>query len=224
VLHRVRRRCSSRCRVCRGHATDAVERALCVPCAADVHRCAPLCQCGAPGRGMHHDVIAYGAFARLRIYRPQGPIRYVVVLLSGDGGARRSAGCDRVRGSPCAARWPQDRRTRVARGPQPLGFALHQGGCHACRPFGGVRLRPGGVMPCPGLALHGLEDRECPVLEGREFVQGVPGRRFVALPGWGTRTVMPAAGGEPSCPLLTPWQPPRRRPPRRPVASGGRLI
>jgi pimeloyl-ACP methyl ester carboxylesterase len=40
-------------------------------------------------------------------------------------------------------------------------------------------------MPCPGLALHGLEDRECPVLEGREFVQGVPGSRFVALPGVG---------------------------------------
>jgi type IV secretory pathway VirJ component len=212
-----------------------------------------LCQCGAPGRGMHHDVIAYGAFARLRIYRPQGPIRHVAVLLSGDGGwgapldaiasglaGRGSlvAGIDTREwlaalnrsGSPCIEaggaladlghylneHYPVPAQAPVLIGhsagaslayvalaqsaPADFAGALTLSFCadlDLARPLcpagalregpraGGVRLRPGGVLPGPWIALHGLEDRECPALEGREFVQGVPGSRFVALPGVG---------------------------------------
>jgi type IV secretory pathway VirJ component len=47
----------------------------------------------------------------------------------------------------------------------------------------GVRLTPAGALPAPWIALHGLEDRECPASKGRDFAHGVPGRRFVPLPG-----------------------------------------
>jgi type IV secretory pathway VirJ component len=50
---------------------------------------------------------------------------------------------------------------------------------------GGLRLRSGGPLSAPWIALHGLEDRECPAGEDREFVQGVPGAQFVPLPGEG---------------------------------------
>ncbi|HTT43550.1 MAG TPA: AcvB/VirJ family lysyl-phosphatidylglycerol hydrolase [Steroidobacteraceae bacterium] len=46
----------------------------------------------------------------------------------------------------------------------------------------GVRLRPAGPVGAPWIALHGLEDRECPAGEDRAFVQGVPGAQFVPLP------------------------------------------
>jgi len=45
-----------------------------------------LCDCGASGAGAHHDVISYGQFARLQIYRPSGAPRELALLLSGDGG------------------------------------------------------------------------------------------------------------------------------------------
>ena len=45
-----------------------------------------LSQCGAPGAGVHHEVISHGQFAQVRILRPPGPARVLVLLLSGDGG------------------------------------------------------------------------------------------------------------------------------------------
>jgi type IV secretory pathway VirJ component len=48
---------------------------------------------------------------------------------------------------------------------------------------GGVRLLPAGALPAPWIALHGLEDRECPAPEARAFAAAIPGARFVALPG-----------------------------------------
>jgi type IV secretory pathway VirJ component len=47
---------------------------------------------------------------------------------------------------------------------------------------GGVRLLPAGPLPAPWIALHGLEDRECPAPEARAFAAAIPGARFVALP------------------------------------------
>jgi type IV secretory pathway VirJ component len=47
---------------------------------------------------------------------------------------------------------------------------------------GGVRLRPAGALNAPWIALHGIEDRECPAAEARTFTHGVPGAQFVALP------------------------------------------
>jgi type IV secretory pathway VirJ component len=48
---------------------------------------------------------------------------------------------------------------------------------------GGVRLSPAGRLPAPWIALHALEDTECPAAEARSFVAGTPGARFVAVPG-----------------------------------------
>jgi type IV secretory pathway VirJ component len=48
---------------------------------------------------------------------------------------------------------------------------------------GGVRLRPEGPLPAPWIALHGVEDGECPAAEARTFAAAIPGARFVALPG-----------------------------------------
>jgi len=212
-----------------------------------------LCQCGATGRGVHHDVIAHGAFAQLRIYRPQDPPRHIALLLSGDGGwgapleaiaaglAARGAlvaGIDTREwlaalnrsGSPCIApgaqladlgHYLEERYAAAAPAPVLIGHsagaslayvALAQGKpgdfagaltlsfctemdlkrplCPAAALRGtprsaGVRLLPGGVLPAPWIALHGLDDEECPAPEAREFVGAVPGSRFVALPGVG---------------------------------------
>jgi type IV secretory pathway VirJ component len=212
-----------------------------------------LCQCSASGRAMHHDVIAYGAFHDLRIYRPQGPIRHLAVLVSGDGGwgapldvvsaglAARGAlvaGIDAREwlttlnraGAACIdlgaelsdlAHYLGERYGVAAQTPVLIGHsagaslayvalaqshpaefagALTLSFCadldlarrlcpaaplQATSRAGGVRLLPGGELPGPWIALHGLDDHECPVLEGREFAKGVPGSRFVALPGVG---------------------------------------
>jgi type IV secretory pathway VirJ component len=212
-----------------------------------------LCQCGASGQGLHHDVIAYGAFARLRVYRPEGPIRHVALLLSGDGGwgapldalasalaARGSlvAGIDAREwlvalnraGPTCVApgteladlgRYLKERYAAPAQHPVLIGHSAGASLAYVAlaqsRPAdfagaltlsfctdldlspplcpaaplqvtpraGGVRLRPGGAVPGPWIALQGLEDRECPPAEGREFAHGVPGSRFVGLPGVG---------------------------------------
>jgi type IV secretory pathway VirJ component len=52
---------------------------------------------------------------------------------------------------------------------------------HARR--GGVRLAPAGSLPAPWIALHALEDTECPAAQARTFVAGVPGARFIGVPG-----------------------------------------
>ena len=44
---------------------------------------------------------------------------------------------------------------------------------------------PGGVLPAPWIALHGIQDSVCPVGPARAFVQDVPGARFLPLPGVG---------------------------------------
>jgi type IV secretory pathway VirJ component len=49
----------------------------------------------------------------------------------------------------------------------------------------GVRLLPGGALPGPWIALHGLDDRECPAAEGRVFAAAIPDAHFVPLPGEG---------------------------------------
>ncbi len=45
-----------------------------------------LCHCSAPGGGVHHDVLTHGAFATVRVYQPPHTARFMVLLLSGDGG------------------------------------------------------------------------------------------------------------------------------------------
>ncbi len=212
-----------------------------------------LCQCGAIGRGMHHDVITHGAFARLRIYRPQGPPQHLALLLSGDGGwgapleaiaaglaVRGSlvAGIDtrdwlavlNRSGSPCIdpgaelaelGHYLKERYAVAPQAPILIGHsagaslayvALAQGrpadfagaltlsfctdldlsrplcpaaALHGAPRAGGVRLLPAGALHGPWIALHGLDDQECPAAEGRQFARGVPGSRFVALPGVG---------------------------------------
>jgi type IV secretory pathway VirJ component len=48
----------------------------------------------------------------------------------------------------------------------------------------GVRLLPGAAaLPAPWVAFHGLDDAVCPAAEAREFVGGLPGARFIGLPG-----------------------------------------
>jgi type IV secretory pathway VirJ component len=48
---------------------------------------------------------------------------------------------------------------------------------------GGVRLLPAGRLPAPWIALHAVEDTECPAADARDFVAGIPGARFVAVAG-----------------------------------------
>ena len=48
---------------------------------------------------------------------------------------------------------------------------------------GGVRLLPAASLPAPWIALHGLEDGECPAAAARSFASAVRGARFIALPG-----------------------------------------
>ncbi len=49
----------------------------------------------------------------------------------------------------------------------------------------GARLQPGGALSARWIALHGIEDRVCPVAPARAFAQAVPGARFLPLPGVG---------------------------------------
>lgn len=48
---------------------------------------------------------------------------------------------------------------------------------------GGVRLLPAARPPARWIALHALDDSECPAADGRSFAAAIPGARFVALPG-----------------------------------------
>jgi len=47
----------------------------------------------------------------------------------------------------------------------------------------GVRLLPAPALPAPWIALHGLDDTECPAAEAREFTSTVSGARFIGVPG-----------------------------------------
>ncbi len=46
----------------------------------------------------------------------------------------------------------------------------------------GSALQPAATLSAPWIALHGAEDRVCPVPVARSFVEQVPGARFVELP------------------------------------------
>ena len=47
---------------------------------------------------------------------------------------------------------------------------------------GGARLLPAGALPAPWIALHALDDAECPAAEARTFAAAIPGAHFFALP------------------------------------------
>jgi len=47
---------------------------------------------------------------------------------------------------------------------------------------GGVRLKPAGELPAPWIALHALDDTECPAAQARSFAAATRGASFVALP------------------------------------------
>jgi type IV secretory pathway VirJ component len=47
----------------------------------------------------------------------------------------------------------------------------------------GVRLLPAPALPAPWIALHGLDDTECPAAEARGFTSAVSGARFIGVPG-----------------------------------------
>lgn len=49
----------------------------------------------------------------------------------------------------------------------------------------GIRLLPSSSLPARWVALHGVQDRTCPVGESREFAQAISGARYVPLPGIG---------------------------------------
>jgi type IV secretory pathway VirJ component len=48
---------------------------------------------------------------------------------------------------------------------------------------GGVRLLPAARLPAPWIALHALDDTECPAADARAFTAATPGARFIPLPG-----------------------------------------
>src|SRR5262249_6621685 len=47
----------------------------------------------------------------------------------------------------------------------------------------GMRLLPAPALPAPWIALHGLDDTECPAAEAREFTSALSGAHFIGLPG-----------------------------------------
>jgi type IV secretory pathway VirJ component len=47
----------------------------------------------------------------------------------------------------------------------------------------GVHLLPAPALPAPWMALHGLNDTECPAAEAREFAGALSGTHFIGLPG-----------------------------------------
>jgi hypothetical protein len=54
---------------------------------------------------------------------------------------------------------------------------------HAVRVASGIQLQPGGALPAPWVAVHGLDDQVCPAAAGGAFVRHVPGASFIAIPG-----------------------------------------
>ena len=49
----------------------------------------------------------------------------------------------------------------------------------------GTLLKPGGALPAPWVAVHGLDDRVCPASAGAAFAGAVPGASFLGIPGVG---------------------------------------
>jgi type IV secretory pathway VirJ component len=47
---------------------------------------------------------------------------------------------------------------------------------------GGVRLLPAGALPAPWIALHALDDAECPPTDSRSLAAATPGARVITLP------------------------------------------
>lgn len=47
----------------------------------------------------------------------------------------------------------------------------------------GVRLLPPAALPASWIALHGLDDEECPAPQARAFVDAIRGAHFIGLPG-----------------------------------------
>lgn len=48
---------------------------------------------------------------------------------------------------------------------------------------GGFQLRPGGALPAPWIAVHGLEDPVCPADAGEAFTRDIPNATFIGIPG-----------------------------------------
>lgn len=47
----------------------------------------------------------------------------------------------------------------------------------------GIELTPGGPLPAPWIAVHGLNDKVCPAAAGAAFAAGIPQATFSAIPG-----------------------------------------
>ncbi len=224
----------------------AVSALLLLLCAA------AMCQCGADGDDPASEQFTRAPFGVVRVYRPQGEVRSLALLVSGDGGwgggsgaiAHDLAGQDTLvagidgkqflRGlgagsGPCAspaselaqlaqaliARYrlpPQSRTTLLGHsaGASLVYVALAQAApgtftgaltlsfcteldlprplCPAPALRGttipsGTELQPGGALPAPWIAVHGGSDRVCPAAAGARFAGGVPGARFIEVPG-----------------------------------------
>jgi hypothetical protein len=78
-----------------------------------------LCQCGAPGGGVHQEVIHEGQFAQLHLFQPPDPVRHL--LLSGDGGGdpRLDAIAQRLWRAPFSAAYEALAQPRPAGDPGP---------------------------------------------------------------------------------------------------------
>ncbi len=48
---------------------------------------------------------------------------------------------------------------------------------------GGFQLRPGGALPAPWIAVHGLGDQVCPADAGEAFTRAIPNAIFIGIPG-----------------------------------------
>jgi type IV secretory pathway VirJ component len=209
-----------------------------------------LCQCACQDAALRPEVLSYGRFRSLHIYRPAGTPERLALVLSGDRGwtpfigslaqelaasgtlvagvdveellqslGRDPASCV-APGAELAAlahylqqRYALTRSMPVLIGHSAgatfayLGLAQSPAGSFAgaltlsfcedldllkplCRSAavqylprsGGVRLLPAATLPAPWLALHGLNDEECPAPAARSFVAAVAGARFVGLP------------------------------------------
>lgn len=228
------------------HTPRAVSALLLLMCAAGLSQCGPHRGEPAPER------FARAPFGVVRVYRPQGEVSGLALLVSGDGGwgagsgaiAQELAGQGTLvagidgkeflrglgaGGAPCAspgtdlaqlaqsliARYhlpPHSRVTLVGHsaGASLVYVALAQAApgtfsgaltlsfctelelprplCPAAALRGaatpsGTELQPGGALPAPWIAVHGREDQVCPAAAGARFAGGVPGARFIEVPG-----------------------------------------
>ena len=227
-----------------------------MPCAVSallVTVCAALPrQCGAGEGDPAPERLTRAPFDTVRVYHPQGEVRSVALLISGDGGwgdrigsiARdlatggtlvagidgaeflRSLERSRARcvspaeelaglGRFLSARYqlpPQAHLTLVGHsagaslayvalaqapggtfsGALTLSFCTEldltrplcpAAALHAVPVASGIQLQPGGALPAPWVAVHGLDDQVCPAAAGGAFVRHVPGASFIAIPG-----------------------------------------